>query len=148
VNRRALLKGMLAGIVMLTPIGRAFTKELISQNGALKTPNNIHKVYAAGPPAAVFLYTLVPEKLISWPSAMSAEARAEQLAIYSKRLLKRAADFALAHRANGQRPARIYTTRSNDGLETGLAGSIHSEVIELLGCHNVASPPYSKHYWA
>ena len=77
MNRRALLKGMLAGIVMLTPIGRAFTKELISQNGALKTPNNIHKVYAAGPPAAVFLYTLVPEKLISWPSAMSAEARAE-----------------------------------------------------------------------
>lgn len=228
MNRRTLLKGMVAGVFILSPVARAFAKELLSQNGAIKQPSNIHKVFAAGPPAAVFLYTLVPEKLLGWPSNMTAEAlqfihprqqqlpftgrlagrgstvsletllvmapdiivdvgnagethrsearrvtaqtgittlqiegllaatpqqfrqagrilgvepRAELLAKYSEKLLNRAAEFAQTQSANGKRRARIYTTRSNDGLETGLAGSIHSEVIELLGCHNVASAP-------
>jgi len=55
--------------------------------------------------------------------------------VYSEKVLARAAHFAQKHANN---PSRIYFTRSLDGLETGLAGSIHSEVIELLGCENVA----------
>ncbi len=67
---------------------------------------------------------------------LGVQQRAEQLAQYSEQLLTRAAHFA---QAQSRQPVKIYTTRSNDGLETGLAGSIHSEVVELLGCHNVAS---------
>lgn len=223
MNRRALFKGLIASALMLSPVARALAKELLVQNGPLKQPNTISKVFAAGPPAAVFLYSLTPEKLIGWPSNMSAEAlqyihpkqqllpvtgrlagrgstvsleslmvmapdvivdvgnagethrsaarrvtqqtnistlqieglltatpqqfreagyvlgvqqRAEQLAQYSEQLLARAAGFA---QAQAQQPIKIYSARSSDGLETGLAGSIHSEVIELLGCHNVAS---------
>lgn len=222
MKRRDLLKALLAGAVLLTPIARAAGQKLLVYNGALPAPNDIQRVFAAGPPAAVFLYALTPEKLLGWPIKLAAEnlafihpqqqklpfvgrlagrgstvsletllllapdvivdvgnagathrsaaqrvtqqtgiatlqvegllaetprqlreagallgvsARAEQLASYSEKVLARAARFAQKQAAN---PSRIYFTRSFDGLETGLAGSIHSEVIELLGCENVA----------
>ena len=222
MKRRDLLKGLLAGAVLLTPMARAVGQKLLVYNGALPAPSSIQRVFAAGPPAAVFLYALTPEKLLGWPFNLAAEnlafihpqqqklpfvgrlagrgstvsletllllapdvivdvgnagetqrsaaqrvtqqtgiatlqiegllaetprqlreagallgvsARAEQLALYSEKVLARAAGFAQKQAKN---PSRIYFTRSLDGLETGLAGSIHSEVIELLGCENVA----------
>lgn len=222
MRRRELLKGLLVGAFLLTPMARAFAKKLLEYNGALPAAETIERVFAAGPPAAVFLYVLVPEKLLGWPMNLSAEnlayihpdqqqlpfvgrlagrgstvsletllvlapqlivdvgnagathrsaakritqqtgittlqiegllaetpqqlreagtllgvsERAEQLALYSEKLLARAVRFAQKQAAH---PAKLYFARSYDGLETGLAGSIHSEVIELLGCENVA----------
>ena len=222
MRRRELLQCLLVGAFLLTPMARAFAKQLLEYNGALPAPETIERVFAAGPPAAVFLYVLVPEKLLGWPMNLSTESltyihpdqqqlpfvgrlagrgstvaletllvlapqlivdvgnagathrsaakrvtqqtgittlqiegllaetpqqlreagallgvseRAEQLALYSEKLLARALRFAQKQAVN---PAKLYFARSYDGLETGLAGSIHSEVIELLGCENVA----------
>ena len=222
MRRRELLQGLLVGAFLLTPMVRAFAKQLLEYNGELPAPEAVQRVFAAGPPAAVFLYVLVPEKLLGWPMSLNAEnlayihpdqqqlpfvgrlagrgstvsletllvlapqlivdvgnagathrsaaqrvtqktdiatlqiegllaqtpqqlreagallgvrERAEQLARYSEKLLARAARFAQKQSA---KPAKLYFARSYDGLETGLAGSIHSEVIELLGCENVA----------
>lgn len=222
MRRRDLLQGLLVGAFLLTPMARAFAKQLLEYNGALPAPKVIKRVFAAGPPAAVFLYVLVPEKLLGWPMNLTAEnlayihpdqqplpfvgrlagrgstvsletllvlapdvivdvgnagethrssaqrvtqqtgiatlqiegllaqtpqqlreagtllgtsERAEQLALYSEKLLARAARFAQKQAAD---PTKLYFARSVDGLETGLAGSIHSEVMELLGCENVA----------
>lgn len=222
MKRRHLVQGLLAGALLLTPLARALAKQLLDYNGALPAPAGIQRVFAAGPPAAVFLYTLVPEKLLGWPmnlapdnlafihpeqqslpfvgrlagrgstvsleslmvlapdvivdlvnagasqrsaaqrvteqtgiatlqiegflaqtpqqlretgTLLGAEERAEQLALYSETLLARAAHFAEQQVA---KPPKLYFARSYDGLETGLAGSIHSEVLELLGCENVA----------
>ena len=222
MRRRDLLQGLLAGAFLLTPLSRAFARQLLEHNGRLPAPLRIQRVFAAGPPAAVFLYSLVPDKLLGWPmnlapdnlafihpeqqhlpfvgrlagrgstvslesllvlapdvivdvgnagasqrsatqrvteqtgiatlqiegllaqtpqqlrqagALLGAEERAEQLALYSETLLARAAHFAEQQVA---RPPKLYFARSYDGLETGLAGSIHSEVLELLGCENVA----------
>lgn len=222
MRRRDLLQGLLAGAFLLTPLSRAFARQLLEHNGRLPAALRIQRVFAAGPPAAVFLYSLVPDKLLGWPmnlapdnlafihpeqqslpfvgrlagrgstvsleslmvlapdvivdlgnagasqrsaaqrvteqtgiatlqiegllaqtpqqlreagTLLGAEERAEQLALYSETLLARAAHFAEQQVA---KPPKLYFARSYDGLETGLAGSIHSEVLELLGCENVA----------
>jgi len=222
MKRRELLQGLLAGAFLLTPLARVVAKTLLEHNGTLPAPAAIERVFAAGPPAAVFLYVLVPEKLLGWPmhlapahlafihpeqqylpfvgrlagrgstvslerllllapdvivdlgnagatqrsaaqrltqqtgiatvqiegllaqtpqqlrqagALLGASQRAEELALYSEQLLARALRFADKH---AQKPPKLYFARSYDGLETGLAGSIHSEVLELLGCENVA----------
>jgi len=62
--------------------------------------------------------------------------RGETLARFSEDLLGRL-DGALASIPENQRP-RVYLARGPDGLETGLKGSINTEIIERAGGHNVA----------
>src|SRR5581483_7079288 len=40
----------------------------------VQMPPKVERVYAAGPPAAVLVYTLCPEKLIGWPMKVAAGA--------------------------------------------------------------------------
>src|SRR5262245_5460006 len=42
----------------------------------VNVPAKIERVFAAGSPAAVFLYTLAPEKLLNWNLPLTAEERA------------------------------------------------------------------------
>jgi len=42
----------------------------------VKVPDRIERVMPAGPPAAVLLYTLAPEKMVGWPHSPSAAAKA------------------------------------------------------------------------
>ena len=62
--------------------------------------------------------------------------RAEQLAAYAEATFA-AVDAVLAKVPAAQRP-RVYLARGPDGLETGLAGSINTEIIERVGGINVA----------
>ena len=63
--------------------------------------------------------------------------RAAALAAYADSALAEAT--AMLHKVpRAQRP-RVYYGRRVDGLETGLAGSINVEVLELLGARNVAA---------
>lgn len=55
----------------------------------------------------------------------------------AERLLQTAQDMAARLAARG-RP-RVYYARGPDGLQTGAAGSIHTEVLEACGAENVAS---------
>ena len=187
-------------------------------------PDRIERVLAAGPPAAVLLYTLAPKTMIGWPRAPSpaesafltheaaslpstgrltgrggtanveavlalkpdlivdvgstgatyasladrvqaqtgipyilldgsfsktpetyrtlgaligAGAEGEALAAESEKILKAVAD-AVSAVPPEQRP-RVYYGRGPRGLETGLAGSINTEVIEAAGGRNVAT---------
>lgn len=65
-----------------------------------------------------------------------ATERGEILARYSEDLFK-SLDTALASIGEDQRP-RVYLARGPDGLETGLKGSINTEIIERAGGRNVA----------
>src|SRR4029077_10089379 len=42
---------------------------------AVVVPSRVERVFPAGPPAAIFLYTLAPELLIGWPRANRPEER-------------------------------------------------------------------------
>lgn len=63
----------LAGSCLGLP-GRTATGPLLQLFG--KPPARIERVFAAGPPAAVLLYALVPERLLGWPTSHSDTTRA------------------------------------------------------------------------
>src|SRR5262249_56760664 len=69
----ALITG-LAAILLASRRARAASVT----DGAGRTvlvPSRVERVFPAGPPAAIFLYTLAPELLIGWPRANRLEER-------------------------------------------------------------------------
>jgi iron complex transport system substrate-binding protein len=70
---------------------------------------------------------------------LGVKERAERIAGYVDSTLAEI-DAALAHVPQDERP-RIYLARGPDGLETGLRGSINTEIIERIGGVNVAEDP-------
>ncbi len=68
-------------------------------------------------------------------AALGKSERAEQLALYVEAQLT-AVDAAIAQVPATRRP-RVYLARGPDGLETGVAGSINTEIIERAGGRNV-----------
>src|SRR5262249_59393600 len=71
--RRALITG-LAAILLASRRARAAG---VTDGGgrAVPVPARVERVFPAGPPAAIFLYTLAPELLIGWPRANRPEER-------------------------------------------------------------------------
>jgi iron complex transport system substrate-binding protein len=200
-----------------------------SAGRTVEVPRRIEKVFAAGPPAAILLYMLAPEKMTGWPRAPHDDERAYIAAPYrdlpvlgrltgrggtanlevvlktapnlildfgsvrdtyvsladamqgqtgipyvlingrfektpeALRLLGKALgldergetlaryveatfaeiDAALADIPKDRRP-RVYLARGPDGLETGVRGSINTEIIERAGGINVADAPGQK----
>lgn len=68
--------------------------------------------------------------------AMGVRERGDELAAYAERTFQ-ALDAVLAQVPAERRP-RVYLARGPDGLETGLKGSINTEIIERAGGVNVA----------
>jgi iron complex transport system substrate-binding protein len=211
------------GILFLLA-GRLAAGEIVDSAGhAVRLPETVERVMAAGPNAAVLLYVLAPEKMVGWPSAprpaerefISAAAQKlpelgrltgrgdtanvevvlkaqpqvvfdfgsvnptyESLArrveeqtgipylLLDGRLDRTAASVRLLGKAIGvadraeaiarfieeterlidqrladlpvERRHRVYLARQANGLETGLTGSINTEIIERAGGVNVA----------
>lgn len=70
-------------------------------------------------------------------AALGVPERAEDLARYAEATFA-AVDGVLARVPPDRRP-RVYLARGPDGLETGLTGSINTEIIERVGAINVAA---------
>jgi iron complex transport system substrate-binding protein len=90
-------------------------------------------------------YLLIDGRFENTPAALrlmggvlGVQERAEQLARYVEALFAEL-DEALAKIPEDGRP-RVYLARGPDGLETGLKGSINTEIIERAGGRNVADP--------
>lgn len=73
LSRRALLAGLSSALV-LPRVARAQTVT-DSTGRALAIPASVARVFPAGPPAAIMLYTLAPELLIGWPRANNPQER-------------------------------------------------------------------------
>ncbi|MCC0017829.1 MAG: iron ABC transporter substrate-binding protein [Rhodobiaceae bacterium] len=71
-------------------------------------------------------------------NALGVSERGERLAQYTEKLFADL-DATLHAIPEDQRP-RVYLARGPDGLETGLKGSINTEIIERAGGRNVADP--------
>jgi iron complex transport system substrate-binding protein len=225
VRRRDLFglsAGAIAGLAFAPPLAEArpFTD---SSDRRIDVPDEVRRVFPAGPPASVTLYMSAPEKMVGWTRALSPEARPflptryadlpelgrltgrgntinlenvvrlmpdlvldvgdtsatyvsladrvqEQTHIPAVLIGGRLADTAatlrrvgallgvsertetLARYAEGvlakvqsrtatipleKRPS-VYVARGPRGLETAVAGSIGSEVVDLVGARNVA----------
>src|SRR6187399_958981 len=73
LSRRSLIAGF--GTCMVAPhLARAQTVT-DSTGRALPIPVKVTRVFPAGPPAAIMLYTLAPDILIGWPRANRPEER-------------------------------------------------------------------------
>ncbi len=90
-------------------------------------------------------YLLIDGRFEATPAALrllgevlGVESRAETLARYVEALFAEL-ETGLARIPIDERP-RVYFARGPDGLETGLKGSINTEIIELAGGRNVADP--------
>ena len=78
INRRALLAG-LSATALIGP-RRAFAETVKDSAGrAVPVPAKVARVFPAGPPAAILLYTLAPDLLIGWARANRAEECAYML---------------------------------------------------------------------
>jgi iron complex transport system substrate-binding protein len=197
-----------------------------SAGRTVTVPDRIERVFAAGPPASIFLYVLAPEKLLGWPrpphadeaaflaepyrdlpelgrltgrgdtanievvlaakpdlifdfgsvaptyisladrvqeqtgipyilidgtfantvaslrllgSILGVGERAEELAKYTEKAFSEL-DQALTQIPQEKRP-KVYFARGPEGLETGVRGSINTEIIERVGAINVADAP-------
>jgi iron complex transport system substrate-binding protein len=73
VDRRALIAGLSAAI--LAPSRSRAAAVADGAGRAVPVPERMARVFPAGPPAAIFLYTLAPELLIGWPRANRPEER-------------------------------------------------------------------------
>ncbi len=87
-------------------------------------------------------YVLIDGRLEATPAALrllgrvlGLEERGEELARYVEETFA-AIDEALASLPEEKRP-RVYLARGADGLETGVKGSINTEIIERAGGRNV-----------
>jgi iron complex transport system substrate-binding protein len=71
LGRRALLAGLSA--TLLLPRGARAATVTDAAGRAVPIPEKVTRVFPAGPPAAILLYTLAPDLLIGWPRANRAE---------------------------------------------------------------------------
>jgi iron complex transport system substrate-binding protein len=74
VDRRTLLAGLSAATLLAPRRARA-ASVTDGAGRAVPVPARVERVFPAGPPAAIFLYTLAPELLIGWPRANRPEER-------------------------------------------------------------------------
>src|ERR1700742_2038893 len=78
IDRRTLLAGLSATLV--ASAGRAWAATMTDSAGrAVPGPGAVTRVFPAGPPAAILLYTLAPDLLIGWPRANHPEECAYML---------------------------------------------------------------------
>ena len=73
LSRRSLLAALSATLV--APLGARAETVTDSAGRDVAVPARIERVFPAGPPAAIMLYTLAPELLIGWPRANSGAER-------------------------------------------------------------------------
>src|SRR5438445_2804567 len=73
LDRRTLLGG-LATVLLVPDAARAATVS-DSAGRSVPVPSRVERVFPAGPPAAILLYTLAPDLLIGWPRANRPEER-------------------------------------------------------------------------
>jgi iron complex transport system substrate-binding protein len=72
-SRRALITGLAALAMAPHPVRAATVTD--GAGRVVQVPARVERVFPAGPPAAIFLYTLAPELLIGWPRANRREER-------------------------------------------------------------------------
>jgi iron complex transport system substrate-binding protein len=78
VRRQIDLRIALLGVLVInSSVFAAQTRSVVDSAGRrVEVPAKIERVFAAGSPACVFLYTLAPEKLLNWNLPLTAEQRA------------------------------------------------------------------------
>jgi iron complex transport system substrate-binding protein len=73
LDRRTLIAGLSAAVLAPRTVRAATVTD--GAGRSVPVPERVERVFPAGPPAAIFLYTLAPDLLIGWPRANRPEER-------------------------------------------------------------------------
>jgi iron complex transport system substrate-binding protein len=65
INRRSVLSGI-AATAVLPWIARAATSVTDAAGRPIDVPDRVERIFAAGPPASILLYTFAPDLLLGW----------------------------------------------------------------------------------
>src|SRR5262245_36453192 len=77
LNRRTLLRSLATALLLAD---RAHAATVVDSAGrSVSVPTRVERVFPAGPPAAILLYTLAPDLLLGWPRANRPEECAYML---------------------------------------------------------------------
>src|SRR5262245_56606267 len=75
--RRPVLAWVVATMVVATALPAAAARIVVDDAGRrVEVPDRIARVFAAGPPASILLYTVAPQTMVGWTRPLSAEERA------------------------------------------------------------------------
>jgi len=67
---RIFRRALIVLFLLVAAIAPASARVVVDSAGRrVEVPDEIRKVFAAGPPAAVFVYVLAPQKMVGWPRA-------------------------------------------------------------------------------
>lgn len=127
--RRAVLAGLSASL--LWPRAARADNVIDGAGRAIQVPNTVARVFPAGPPAAILLYTLAPELLIGWPRAN----RPEECALLRPDICARPEIGRLTGRGNtanlelvlALKPDLIIDSGSVDGTYVSLADRVQQQ---------------------
>lgn len=127
--RRAVLTGLSASL--LAPRAARADNVIDGAGRAIRVPNTVTRVFPAGPPAAILLYTLAPELLLGWPRAN----RPEECALLRPDICARPEVGRLTGRGNtanlelvlALKPDLIIDSGSVDGTYVSLADRVQQQ---------------------
>jgi len=91
-------------------------------------PAKIDRVFAAGSPAAITLYTIVPDKLAGWPDVVSEEAKRYLPAKYAALPIT----GRLTGRANTANVESVLAARPNIVVDTGTIAPIYASLADRV----------------
>lgn len=127
--RRAVLAGLSASL--LAPRTARADNVIDGAGRAIRVPNTVARIFPAGPPAAILLYTLAPELLLGWPRAN----RPEECALLRPDICARPEIGRLTGRGNtanlelvlALKPDLIIDSGSVDGTYVSLADRVQQQ---------------------
>jgi iron complex transport system substrate-binding protein len=126
VSRRALIAA--ASAALLTR-GQARAATVTDDTGrALQVPARPHRVFPAGPPAAIFLYTLAPTLLIGWPRAN----RPEECAYMLPDICRRPEVGRLTGRGNTANLETVIALKPDLILDVGATSATYVSLAERV----------------
>jgi iron complex transport system substrate-binding protein len=113
LDRRAFTGGLVAALA--APRARATGTVQDAAGRSVAVPDRVARVFPAGPPAAILLYTLAPELLLGWPRAN----RAEECAFMLPDICARPEVGRLTGRGNSANLESVLTLKPDLILDVG-----------------------------
>jgi iron complex transport system substrate-binding protein len=129
LDRRIVLAGLSASL--LAPCAARAESVVDGARRSIAVPGSVARVFPAGPPAAILLYTLAPDLLLGWPRAN----RPEECALLDRDICARPEIGRLTGRGNtanlelvlALKPDLIIDSGSVDGTYVSLADRVQQQ---------------------
>jgi iron complex transport system substrate-binding protein len=125
IARRTLLGGSAAFLIAPSARGAAVTD---AAGRTVPIANNVARVFPAGPPAAILLYTVAPELLLGWPRAN----RPEECALILADICKRPEVGRLTGRGNTANLEAVLALRPDLILDLGSTSATFVSLAERV----------------